>query len=127
MRARLLCDHRAAYANPVRFQAGQRVGVGVRDEEWPAFAWVTTDSGRAGWAPLAWLRPLGDGRAEALRDYDARELDAQTGEDVLLHHEHGGWWWSERADGTQGWLPAADLELLDDTTPQLPAAQENLP
>ncbi|AAM35335.1 peptide-binding protein [Xanthomonas phaseoli pv. phaseoli] len=127
MRARLLCDHRAAYANPVRFQAGQQVGLGVRDEEWPAFAWVTTDSGRAGWAPLAWLRPLGDGRAEALRDYDARELDAQTGEDVLLHHEHGGWWWSERADGTQGWLPAADLELLDDTTPQLPAAQENLP
>ncbi|KUF32176.1 SH3 domain-containing protein, partial [Xanthomonas phaseoli] len=102
MRARLLCDHRAAYANPVRFQAGQQVGVGVRDEEWPAFAWVTTDSGRAGWAPLAWLRPLGDGRAEALRDYDARELDAHTGEDVLLHHEHGGWWWSERADGTLG-------------------------
>ncbi|AZR33485.1 SH3 domain-containing protein [Xanthomonas vasicola] len=127
MRARLLCDHRAAYANPVRFQVGQQVGVGVRDEEWPAFAWVTIDSGRAGWAPLAWLCPLGDGRAEALRDYDARELDAQTGEDVLLHHEHGGWWWSERADGTQGWLPAADLELLDDTTPQLPAAQENLP
>ncbi|RBG12962.1 peptide-binding protein, partial [Xanthomonas oryzae pv. oryzae] len=25
----------------------------------------------------------------------------------------------------QGWLLAADLELLDDTTPQLPAAQEN--
>ncbi|RBH17908.1 peptide-binding protein, partial [Xanthomonas oryzae pv. oryzae] len=63
--------------------------------------------------------------AEALRDYDARELDAQAGEDVLLHHEHGGWWWSERAGGTQGWLLAADLELLDDTTPQLPAAQEN--
>ncbi len=90
MRARLLCQHRAAYANPVRFQAGQQVSVGVRDEEWPAFAWVTDDSGRAGWAPLAWLRPLGDGRAEALRDYDARELDAQAGEDVLLHHEHGG-------------------------------------
>ncbi|RBJ86637.1 peptide-binding protein, partial [Xanthomonas oryzae pv. oryzae] len=24
MRARLLCQHRAAYANPVRFQAGQQ-------------------------------------------------------------------------------------------------------
>ncbi|RBG72743.1 peptide-binding protein, partial [Xanthomonas oryzae pv. oryzae] len=28
MRARLLCQHRAAYANPVRFQAGQQVSVG---------------------------------------------------------------------------------------------------
>ncbi|MEB1365537.1 SH3 domain-containing protein [Xanthomonas campestris pv. campestris] len=127
MRARLLCDYRAAYANPIRFHAGQQVAIGVRDEEWPAFAWVSTGEGHAGWAPVAWLRPLGDGLAEALRDYDARELDAHQGEHVLLHYEHGGWWWSERADGTQGWLPAADLELLDDTTPQLQTAQENLP
>ncbi|SMQ97192.1 SH3 domain-containing protein [Xanthomonas fragariae] len=127
MRARLLRDYDAAYSNPIRFCAGQEVTLGVRDEEWLAFAWVNTGAGHAGWAPVVWLRPLGHGKAEALRDYDARELDAKQGQDVLLHYEHGGWWWSERADGMQGWLPAADLELLDDTTPQLPAAQENLP
>ncbi|MGE8289956.1 MAG: peptide-binding protein, partial [Stenotrophomonas sp.] len=25
-----------------------------------------------------------------------------------------GWWWSERADGAQGWLPARELELLEE-------------
>jgi len=33
---------------------------------------------------------------------------------VKLHHEHGGWWWSERANGATGWLPARELELLEE-------------
>ena len=53
------------------------------------------------------------GRAEALCDYDARELDVESGEMVKLHHEHGGWW-SERANGATGWLPARELELLEE-------------
>ena len=114
LQARLLCDYRASYPNPIHLQLGQVVELGVRDEAWPAFAWVRLDNGDAGWAPHAWLRPLGDGRAEALRDYDARELDAARGETVTLHYEHGGWCWSERADGALGWLPEAELELLQE-------------
>ncbi|WP_305806561.1 SH3 domain-containing protein [Stenotrophomonas sp. YIM B06876] len=114
MRARLLSNYRSQYRHPLHFHAGQVVELGVRDEEWPAFAWVRTADGSAGWAPVAWLRVLDNGRAEALRDYTARELDVDSGELVELHHEHGGWWWSERANGTQGWLPAHDLELLEE-------------
>ena len=114
MRARLLSDYRSRYRNPLQFSAGQQVTVGVRDEEWPAFAWVSTGDGRAGWAPLCWLQLQGDGRAIALRDYSARELDANSGERVRLHHETGGWWWSERTDGAQGWLPGHELELLEE-------------
>lgn len=114
MRARLHGSHRNQYRNPVQLRTGQIVELGVRDEEWPAFAWVKTADGAAGWAPADWLRPLDGGRAEALRDYSARELDVDRGEQVRLHHEHGGWWWSERADGVQGWLPARELELLEE-------------
>ncbi len=114
LKARVLEKYRGHYARPIRLRLGDVVQVGVRDEEWPAFAWVTTADGNAGWAPVAWLRPVGGGRAMALREYDARELDAERGDAVLLHLEHGGWWWSERADGTQGWLPAAELELMED-------------
>ncbi|MDI2097252.1 SH3 domain-containing protein, partial [Klebsiella pneumoniae] len=46
MRARLLGAYRSQYPNPLRFHTGQIVEVGVRDEEWPAFAWVRTNDGR---------------------------------------------------------------------------------
>lgn len=114
MRARLVRDYRTTFANPIGFAAGEVVRLGERDGEWPAFVWVETADGNAGWAPHGWLRPLGDGRAEALSDYSARELDADAGDIVLLHSELGGWWWAERADGAQGWLPARDLETLDE-------------
>lgn len=114
MWAKLLGAYRSQYRNPLHLHTGQIVELGVRDEEWPAFAWVRTTDGSAGWAPIAWLRVLDDGRAEALRDYSACELDVESGERVKLHHEYGGWWWSERANGAQGWLPALDLELLEE-------------
>lgn len=116
-RARVADAWRSSYPQPLRVRAGEIIGLGARDEEWPAVAWVTRSDGHAGWMPHAWLRPLGDGRAEALRDYDARELNADAGSVVALLHEHGGWWWAERADGTRGWLPERHLQPLDTDSP----------
>ncbi len=107
---RIIRDYRAQYANPIRFAAGDVVSLGARDTEWPAFVWTTTADGNAGWAPVDWLKPLGDGRAEALRDYSAQELDVDAGDEVVLHHALGGWWWAEHANGRQGWLAAAVVD-----------------
>jgi hypothetical protein len=109
-RAHVVRDYRTQYANPIRFAAGDSVTLGERDTEWPAFIWAITQDGNAGWAPFDWLRPLGDGRAEALRDYSAQELDVDAGDDVVLHSELGGWWWAERRDGRCGYVPAGHLE-----------------
>jgi mannose-6-phosphate isomerase-like protein (cupin superfamily) len=111
MRATLLRDVRTQYANPIGFRRGDVVRLGDRDSEWLAFAWTTTSDGNAGWAPVEWLRPLGDGTAEALRDYTARELDADADETVELTDELGGWWWSRNAEGREGWLPANALRI----------------
>ena len=111
MRARLLRDVRTQYANPIGFRRGDVVQLGACDTEWPAFAWTTTSDGNAGWAPVEWLRPLGDGTAEALRDYTARELDAADGDDVELLEEYGGWYWARHANGAEGWLPENALRL----------------
>ena len=116
-RARVADAWRSNYPQPLRVCAGEIVGLGARDEEWPAFAWVTRSDVHAGWMPHAWLRPLGDGRAEALRDYDATELDADAGITVTLHRQHGGWCWVERADGARGWLPEGHLQPLDTDSP----------
>lgn len=110
MRARIIRDYRTQYVNPIRFAQGEIVTLGERDTEWPAFVWTVKQDGNAGWAPLDWLKPLGDGRAEALHDYSAQELDADAGDDIVLDDELGGWWWSRHADGRCGWIPATHLE-----------------
>jgi hypothetical protein len=111
MQARVVRDYRTQYTNPIRFAKGEIVTLGARDTEWPAFIWTITQDGNAGWAPFDWLKALGDGRAEALRDYSAQELDVNAGDEILLHHELGGWWWGERADKACGWVPAEHLEI----------------
>ncbi|WP_454257005.1 SH3 domain-containing protein [Pseudoxanthomonas mexicana] len=116
MRARAVRDYRTQYANPIRFARRDVVALGARDTEWPAFAWTTTADGNVGWAPVDWLQPRDDGHAVALRDYSAQELDVRAGDTVALQHELGGWWWCTHADGRSGWLPARDLDLINDTT-----------
>ena len=115
MRARAVRDYRTQYANPIMLARGDVVALGARDTEWPAFAWTTTADGNAGWAPVDWLQPRDDGHAVALRDYSAQELDVRAGDTVALQHELGDWWWCAHADGRSGWLPARDLDLINDT------------
>ncbi|MGO1072158.1 SH3 domain-containing protein [Lysobacter sp. CA199] len=114
MRALVVADYRTRYHDPIRLDAGQIVRLGERDSEWPAFVWTQTDDGRAGWAPCDWLRPLDAQHAEALRAYDARELDVEAGQWLRLIDELGGWWWAQREhDGAQGWVPARHLGAIE--------------
>jgi Variant SH3 domain len=115
--ARIVREYRTQYTNPIRFAHREIVTVAHRDTEWPGFIWTITHDGNAGWAPFDWLKPLGDGRAEALRDYSAQELDVDTGDEVALQFELGGWWWCERADGRRGWLPRTHLALSEEAAP----------
>ena len=53
---------------------------------------------------------------ETLRDYDARELDANAGDSVRLIEFAGGWWWAENEIGETGWLPERDLHIEPGTS-----------
>ena len=112
-RARVVRDYRTQYANPIRFATGEIVTLGARDTEWPAFIWTITADGNAGWAPFDWLTPLDDGRAEALREYSAQELDVDAGDEIMLHHELGGWWWAENSQHQSGWIPGESISSID--------------
>ena len=108
--ARLRRDYHSQYPEPVRFLRGELIEVGRRDSEWPEFLWATDAAGRSGWVHQRYLYAE-HGRARAVRDYSARELDAQAQAVVRLLEEAGGWWWCENEQGEQGWLPARDLEI----------------
>lgn len=118
-RAVLLRDYRTQYPDPIAFRAGEKVLAGEHDGEWPEFLWATDARGRSGWVHQRYLdRDHGD--AVAILDYDARELDATTGEQVELIEEAGGWWWARNDSGAQGWLPARDLHIDHETDNQTP-------
>lgn len=122
-RIRVVRAYLAQYANPIQFPAGAIVSLGEPDTEWPAFAWTTTADGNAGWAPVDWLKALGDGRAQALRDYSAKEVTADVGEEGHAAHGYGGWTWIFTDRGASGWIPDTHLEILSEPEMSVPTVE----
>lgn len=109
--ASVVIAHRANYANPIRFKAGEKVIVGKRDEEYPGWIWTTLASGNSGWAPEELLSMSG-ASAVALADYDATELTTEAGERVRVVFEMLEWAWIRNSAGREGWVPLNTLQRL---------------
>lgn len=104
-RRRVAVDHVIPERPPLQVEPGQRLGVGDRDTEWPAFVFVTTDTG-SGWVPSRHLHI--DGSTALVRvGYDTTELPATVGEEleIVLDDPESGWAWCRAGDGREGWVP----------------------
>lgn len=112
-RARVITAHRAPDRPAIRIAPGDIVTLGDRDVEWTQFVWATLASGLGGWIPAS-MFDTEHGPATAIDDYDTRELDAETGEILTLHHETADWWWAENVLGQTGWIPARSLEPFEE-------------
>jgi hypothetical protein len=88
---------------------GDRVEVGERDDEWPAFDFVSAEQG-SGWVPERHLDRQGS-TAVVTQDYDTTELPTEEGEElqVLLEDAASGWLWCRAQDGREGWVPQRTL------------------
>ena len=98
---------------PIRLQVGERVEVGERDDEWPAFVFVRTGRG-SGWVPERHLDR--DGPAVVVNQaYDTTELPTSEGQrlEVLREDRISGWMWCRAGDGREGWVPARALAPID--------------
>jgi SH3-like domain-containing protein len=102
MRARVTTEWKIIYPEPLSVSAGEVVSVGKDDPDWPGWRWCTDARGKEGWVPE---RLISRGRTID-RDYTARELPAQPGDEVEIVLEEAGWIWCRKDDGTSGWLPA---------------------
>lgn len=111
MRARVIKAWRTIYTDPLTFRAGDALSVGVRDTEWPGWVWCTNAAGRSGWAPEGAVEVRGEGCGVAVRDYTARELPMEVGDELTLETEEAGWYWAADRAGRTGWVPATHLEL----------------
>jgi len=110
MQALVIRNYRAQYPDPLVLAKGDKIVLGERDSEYPAFIWATNRQGKSGWVPVNVLDRSID-EAYALQAYSACELDADLGEVVDLVYETGGWWWAQNKLGKCGWLPASALEI----------------
>lgn len=95
--------------SPIQLEVGERVEVGERDAEWPAFVFVTTHRG-AGWVPERHLDR--DGSVAVVRDaYDTTELPTHQGEqlEIIREDQPSGWTWCRASGGQEGWVPTKTL------------------
>ena len=95
---------------PLSLASGDVVTVGRRDEDWPAFVFVTTSRG-SGWVPSRYLS-ADAGQAVVETPYDPTELATTSGEilEVIDRDDESGWLWCRSADGREGWVPGRSVE-----------------
>ena len=105
--------HRSAYPDPIRFEAGDRLIIGERDDEYPGWIRVSTADGNVGWAPEQLIETLSSTRGVATCTYTARELDTVVGDVLVCHRELNGWLWVENARGETGWVPRKTTRARD--------------
>lgn len=111
-KAKVTKDHKTNYPNPIKITQGEKVKVGRTDKEHPGWIWCTTDSKVEGWVPEKYLTINNNNSATAKIDYDATEMNVNTGETVNLHQEESGWVWCEKESGQKGWVPLENLSWL---------------
>jgi hypothetical protein len=104
-----LVSREVSQPKPMRVDIGDRVVVGERDTDWPAFVFVTSDTG-SGRVPLRYLsraRPV----AVVNTPYDTSELPTREGDviEVVREDRASGWLWCRSLEGRQGWVPATTL------------------
>ncbi len=86
------------------------------DPAWPDWVWCEDATGRGGWTPKQYLRPLAgaardeeQARAEALASYTAAELTVPAGANLKVVRFVNGWAWGHNERGAWGWIPARNL------------------
>ena len=128
--------HISNYPQPVTFQPGDRLSLGIMDHEYPGWIRVTdasstgegtskgadkdtakgADKVQEGWAPVQYLDFISATEARALRSYSACELSVQPGQRVRVLQRLNGWAEVISVQDQQGWIPLQCLPPLQAST-----------
>jgi SH3-like domain-containing protein len=90
--------------------AGDMVGVGHRNQQFPEMRWCTPERGYSGWVAETYVEYTSDTEAIVKRDYDASQLTVFEDEELKVLDEVGDWLLCRNASGIQGWVPRRILE-----------------
>jgi hypothetical protein len=109
---RVIKAHKRSYDDPLYVKKGDVVRVTKRElwNERHEWVWCIATSTKEGWMPESFVQVAGD-RGIALRDYNAIELTAVIGEDILVLDEAAGWYWVRNKHDKYGWVPVECVAL----------------
>ena len=103
--------HKSHYPSPISFSTGEKVLIGIYDDEYSGWVRVVTSDNNEGWAPVQYLQ-IKENQGVAIRSYNAMELNTTTGEVVSVLHELNEWGWAKNASNIYGWVPLHTLKKL---------------
>jgi uncharacterized protein YgiM (DUF1202 family) len=108
-----LADYQAVYPDPITIEAGEPLMLSGKEDNWQGFIWLwcTNQHGKSGWVPQGYVLQTEHG-CVARCDYDAIELNVQTGEALLVAQAESSWLWCANQHGKSGWVPADHVRIL---------------
>ena len=113
MKARVIKPHKAEFPVPLEIVKGEQIEGEIKKTEWEGWVWCKSSSGISGWVPLIYLQAIREkeGWFLVLKNYNARELDAQKDEILELSEEEAGEWvWAISESGRSGWIPLENVK-----------------
>jgi hypothetical protein len=105
-------SYETAYKNPIKLKVGESVTVEKREVQPDWLGWVYCIDSRniSGWVSENCLKESGSS-VIVIKDYDATELNANSGEKLKIYFEEFGWCWCQNSIGVKGWIPAKNLKI----------------
>ncbi|MDH7605495.1 MAG: SH3 domain-containing protein [Melioribacter sp.] len=113
MKYTVIKRYKSNYSDPITIKKGEKIKLGKKydgPEDWPNWLYCyKLNSSQEGWVPEQIIRKTGEyGIVE--KDYTAKELDVEEGEQVDGTREINGWIWCRRDKNyEEGWVPKSNL------------------
>ncbi|MGQ7249804.1 SH3 domain-containing protein [Halomonas sp. V046] len=103
--------HVSEYPNPFYLKQGDKVALGVIDDEYPNWIFITSNAGEQGWAPVQYIEKIeGSSEGILLQDYDNVELNTVIGEKLSVLFELNSWYRVSSSTGEKGWVPVHSVQ-----------------
>jgi SH3-like domain-containing protein len=122
---KVIKDHKSEFHVPLMAKKGEIVEGQEKETEWEGWLFCRNASGIHGWVPKSYLESISEsGRFQFLRDYNARELTVDQGQEVIVLDEESSWAWVRTLLGEEGWIPIEKLQGLKSKPDSIPDLSE---
>ena len=110
---RVISEYQSAYPVPLVISAGEELTISEKESSWSGWVWCTNRDGKSRWVPEKYVERKGN-TCIALYNYEAIELSVSVGEELIMGKEESGWIWCTNQEGQSGWVPADNVEKLQE-------------